>query len=44
MKRGYSILRNKNGKIIRSPEETKPEEELQVLLSGGTMQVIRKGK
>ncbi|WP_000390221.1 exodeoxyribonuclease VII large subunit [Leptospira interrogans] len=44
MKRGYSILRNENGKIIRSPEETKPEEELQVLLSGGTMQVIRKGK
>ncbi|PJZ56123.1 exodeoxyribonuclease VII large subunit [Leptospira barantonii] len=44
MKRGYSILRNQKGKIIRSPEETKPEEELQVLLSGGTMQVIRKGK
>ncbi|MBW0434876.1 exodeoxyribonuclease VII large subunit [Leptospira yasudae] len=43
MKRGYSIVRNQKGNIIRSPEETKPEEELQVLLSGGTMQVIRKG-
>ncbi|RHX78923.1 exodeoxyribonuclease VII large subunit [Leptospira yasudae] len=43
MKRGYSIVRNQKGSIIRSPEETKPEEELQVLLSGGTMQVIRKG-
>ncbi|WP_061218866.1 exodeoxyribonuclease VII large subunit [Leptospira weilii] len=44
MKRGYSILKNQKGKIIRSPEETKPEEELQVLLSGGTIEVIRKGK
>ncbi|AOP34164.1 exodeoxyribonuclease VII large subunit [Leptospira tipperaryensis] len=44
MKRGYSIVRNTKGKIISSPEQTKPEEELQVLLAGGTMQVIRKGK
>ncbi|XDD48733.1 exodeoxyribonuclease VII large subunit [Leptospira sp. WS92.C1] len=44
MKRGYSIVRNGKGKIVTSPEQTKPEEELQILLAGGTMQVIRKGK
>lgn len=44
IKRGYSIVRNMKGKIISSPEQTKSEEELQVLLAGGTMQVIRKGK
>ncbi|TGK35007.1 exodeoxyribonuclease VII large subunit [Leptospira gomenensis] len=43
MKRGYSIVRNQKGEIIRSPKETEPEEELQVLLSGGTIQVVRKG-
>ncbi|PJZ68537.1 exodeoxyribonuclease VII large subunit [Leptospira perolatii] len=43
LKRGYSVVRTKQKKVVTSPKQIKMEEELEVILSEGRILVSNKG-